>query len=57
MDGKSFTLRRFSTQVRDDRAFGSLTLAAYGQARWRLPEGEFVYREFNLQELVINAGR
>ncbi len=57
VDGKTFTPLRFSTPVRDYRTFGPLRLASYGEARWRLPEGEFVYGEFNLQELVINAGR
>ena len=57
VDGKTFTPLRFSTPVRDYRAFGPLRLASYGEARWRLPEGEFVYGEFTLQELVINADR
>jgi hypothetical protein len=51
----TFTQRRFSTPVRDYRAFGPLTLAAYGEARWLLPEGEFVYGEFNLQEMAVNV--
>jgi hypothetical protein len=54
-DGKSFTPLRFSTPIRDYRAFGPLTLAAYGEARWHLPEGEFVYGEFNLQDMAVNA--
>ncbi len=53
-DGKTFTPLRFSTPIRDYRAFGPLTLAAYGEARWLLPEGEFVYGEFNLQDLIVN---
>jgi len=54
-DGRTFTPLRFSTPVRDYRAFGPLTLAAYGEARWLLPDGEFVYGEFHLQEFVPNA--
>ena len=53
-DGKSFTPARFSTPVRDYRAFGPLTLAAHGEARWLLPEGEFVYGEFNLVDVATN---
>lgn len=51
----TFTQRRFSTPVRDYRAFGPLTLPAHGDARWLLPEGEFVYGEFDLQEIVFNV--
>lgn len=54
-DGKSFTRLRFSTPVRNYRAFGPLRLAAFGEARWRLPEGEFTYGEFELQEIRFNA--
>ncbi|MGE0866794.1 MAG: DUF6544 family protein [Vicinamibacterales bacterium] len=54
-DGKAFIPRRFSTPLRDYRAFGPLTLASHGEGRWLLPEGEFVYGEFNLLELVVNA--
>jgi len=53
-DGKTFTPLRFSTPVRDYRAFGPLSLASYGEARWRLPEGEFVYGEFHLQDAMMN---
>jgi len=53
-DGKTFTPQRFSTPIRDYRRFGPLTLAAYGEARWLLPGGEFVYGEFHLQELIVN---
>jgi hypothetical protein len=53
-DGKTHTPRRFSTPVRDYRAFGPLTLPAYGEARWRLPEGEFVYGEFNMEDITMN---
>ena len=53
-DGKTFTPLRFSTPVRGYRAFGPLRLASYGEARWRLPEGEFVYGEFHLQDATMN---
>jgi hypothetical protein len=56
-DGKRFTRLRFSTPVRDYRDFGPARLAAHGEARWMLPEGEFTYGEFDLQEVVYNTTR
>lgn len=54
-DGKTFTPRRFSTPVRNYRTFGPLTLAGHGDAQWRLPDGEFIYGEFEMVEVVMNA--
>jgi len=54
-DGKTFTRLRFSTPMRDYRDFGSARLGAHGEARWMLPEGEFTYGEFDLQEVTYNA--
>jgi hypothetical protein len=51
----SFARTRFSTPLRDYRDFGPLHLAGYGEARWRLPEGEFTYGEFTMREVVVNA--
>lgn len=51
----TFTKLRFSTPLRDYRNFGPLYLAGYGEARWRLPEGEFTYGEFTMREVVTNA--
>lgn len=56
-DGKVFTRLRFSTPVRDYRDFGSARLAAHGEARWMLREGEFTYGEFDLQEVAYNVQR
>jgi len=56
-DGKAFTRLRFSTPVRDYRDFGAMRLAAHGEARWLLPEGEFTYGEFDLQDISYNVGR
>ena len=56
-DGKSFTRLRFSTPVRDYRVFGPVRLAAHGEARWLLPEGEFTYGEFDLQDIAYNVRR
>jgi hypothetical protein len=54
-DGRSFTRLRFSTPLRDYRPFGPVRLAAHGEARWRLPEGEFTYGEFDLQDISYNV--
>jgi len=56
-DGKSFTRLRFSTPVRDYRDFGAVRLAAHGEARWMLPEGEFTYGQFDLQGVTYNVKR
>lgn len=54
-DGQVFTRLRFSTPVRDYRDFGPARLAAHGEARFVLPEGEFTYGEFDLQEVSYNV--
>lgn len=53
-DGTS-TTPRFSTPLRDYRDFGPLHLAGYGEARWRLPEGECTYGEFTMREVVVDV--
>jgi Family of unknown function (DUF6544) len=53
-DGKIFTQLRFSTPVRDYRDFGEARLAAHGEARWLLPDGEFTYGEFDLVSASYN---
>ncbi|MEO8679386.1 MAG: DUF6544 family protein [Vicinamibacterales bacterium] len=55
MPDGTFTKLRFSTPVRAYRDFGPLHLAGYGEARWRLPEGEFTYGEFTMREVVTNV--
>jgi len=57
LDGKTFSRLRFSTPVRDYRDFGPARLPAHGEARWMLPEGEFTYGEFELQDVTYNATR
>ncbi len=51
----TFTPMRFSTPVRDYRAFGPLRLAGYGEARWHPPEGEYAYGEFTMVDVVTNV--
>lgn len=53
-DGKSFARLRFSTPVRNYRAFGPLWLAGHGDAQWLLPEGQFTYGEFDVVEAAMN---
>lgn len=50
-DGKSFTPMRWTTPLREIRAFGDVRLAAHGDARWEDPAGGFAYGEFDLQTL------
>ena len=54
-DGKSFAQHRFSTPVRNYRAFGAVRLPGHGDARYLLPEGEFTYGEFDLQDVAYNV--
>jgi len=54
-DGKSFTPLPFSTPVRDYRNFGPARLPRHGEARWLLPEGEFTYGEFDIQDVSYNV--
>jgi hypothetical protein len=53
----AFTPRRFSTPVRDYRDFGAVRIMSFGEARWRLPDGEFTYGEFHLVEITYNGRR
>lgn len=50
-DGKSFTLQRWRTPVRDYKSFGSRRVSTVGEARWSPPSGEFVYVELALERI------
>jgi len=54
-DGKTFTKSRFSTPVTGYKSYGPHTLAALGEARWHVPEGEFAYGEFELLSIAYNV--
>jgi hypothetical protein len=56
-DGRTFAPLRFSTPVRDYQDFGLVRLAAHGEARWLLPDGEFTYGQFELREVSYNRSR
>jgi len=50
-DGKTFRRLAWSTPLRGHRDFAGVRLPERGDAIWRTPEGDFVYGEFNLDEL------
>ncbi len=56
VDGKSYTLYRWSTPLRDYRDFGGVTLASHGDASWRMPSGELEYGRFDLLSVEYNVG-
>ena len=56
-DGATLTPRRWSTLLRDYRAFGPLRAAGRGEGRWQTPEGSFAYIELALQELEVDGAR
>jgi len=57
-DGKSFTLQRWTTPVRNYRSFGPRRVGTFGEARWEPPSGAFTYIELELVNIEYNvAGR
>lgn len=56
-DGASFTRMRWSTPVRDYRAFGARRAFGFGEAKWHDPSGTFSYGEFELQQLEFNVAQ
>lgn len=54
-DGKTMTAVRWSTPVRDYRAFGSVRLCTRGEARWDEPGGEYAYIELEIDEVRYNV--
>ncbi len=53
--GKAFTRVRWSTPLRDPRAFGPLRLPSHGEARWHEPDGSsFAYVELDLLDLAYD---
>jgi hypothetical protein len=51
----TFTRTPFSTPVRDYRSFGPSWLAGAGDARWRLPAGDFTYAEFTMRDIATSV--
>jgi hypothetical protein len=54
LDGKTFKSFPWSTPVRDYREYDVVKVASYGEAIWHMPEGEFTYAKFSLEELEYN---
>jgi hypothetical protein len=53
-DNKTFTPQRWSTPLRDHRAFGTYRVAGHGEGWWHPPDGEFAYLEMDLIRVRIN---
>ena len=52
-DGTDFTRQRWSTPLRDHRAFGSVRAPGHGEGVWHGPDDAFVYMEVELVELRL----
>ena len=55
-DGKSFVEMRWSTPLRDYRAFGVHRMASHGDGVWHAPAGKFTYLEFEIDEVEFSVG-
>jgi hypothetical protein len=53
-DGKSYTTQRWTTPVRDYRAFGAHRLFSNGEARWHAAAGEYAYLEIEMLDVTYN---
>jgi hypothetical protein len=54
-DGKTYTNYPWSTPVKEYRDFGGGKIAAYGEAIWHTPDGEYCYAKFDLLEIEYNC--
>jgi len=54
-DGKSFVEMRWSTPLRDYRAFGVHRMASYGDGVWHAPAGNYSYLEFDIDDVEFNV--
>lgn len=54
-DGKTMEKYPWSTPIRDYRDFGGMRIAAHGEAVWTMPDGDFTYGRFNIEELRYNV--
>jgi hypothetical protein len=55
IDGKTYHRYPWSTPIREYKRFGGRKLAAYGEGRWQMPEGEFAYAKFTLADIEFNC--
>jgi hypothetical protein len=56
-DGRTMTRRRWSTPLRDVRAFGPVRLGATGEARWHDGDRSWSYLELTIDGVRYNVGR
>ena len=54
-DGSRMTRLRWSTPVREYRAFGPVRLGAVAEARWHAPDGSYAYIELELDDVEYNV--
>lgn len=54
-DGKSIVEMRWSTPLRDYRAFGVNRMASHGEGVWHAPAGNYSYLEFNIDSVEFNV--
>jgi hypothetical protein len=54
-DGVTLHAQRWSTPLSAYRAFGPYRLASRGEARYRAPEGDYTYGEFELDGIEYNV--
>jgi len=54
-DGKTYRNHVWSTPVSDYRKVDGVRVPAYGEAIWSLPQGDFVYVRFTVEELRYNV--
>jgi hypothetical protein len=56
-DGATMTRKRWSTPLRDARAFGPVRLGATGEGRWHDGDRSWPYLELTIDEVRYNVGR
>ncbi|MEP7384374.1 MAG: DUF6544 family protein [Gemmatimonadota bacterium] len=54
-DGRTFTKMRWSTPLRDYRAFGAHRLMSHGEGVWHAPAGEYSYLRFDVDTIEYNV--
>jgi hypothetical protein len=54
-DGKTYARYQWSTPVKDYRDFNGRNVPVHGEATWTMPDREFTYIRFNLDEIEYNC--
>jgi hypothetical protein len=54
-DGKTYLSYPWSTPASKYKDFNGRKVPSYGEATWQLPEGEYAYGKFNLQNIAFNC--